>query len=85
MANTTAAPKGEKKVKVTLPLLEGKNASQDVFVAVNFKSYRIRRGEEVEIPESVYNALMESNWAKNEEIRERQKRAFRSPEQTVTH
>jgi hypothetical protein len=80
MANATTAT-GEKKVKVTLPLLEGEHTSQDVFVAVNFKSYRIKRGEEVEIPESVYNALMESNRAKDAEIREKQKRAFRSPEQ----
>ena len=84
MAATTNSPKSEKKVKVTLPLLEGRNVSQDIFVCVNFKPYQIRRGEEVEIPESVYNALMESNRAKDEEIRERQKRAFRSPENTAT-
>ena len=82
MATATNGVKTEKKVKVTLPLLEGKNVSQDVFVCVNFKPYQIRRGEEVEIPESVYNVLKESNRAKDEEIRERQKRAFRSPENT---
>ena len=73
----------EKTVKITLPLLPGKNVSQDVFVSVNFKTYKLRRGEEIEIPESVYNVIMESQKAANEEIRERNRRALRTPEQSV--
>lgn len=80
MANTTTTNKGEKKVKITLPLLPGKNVSQDVYVAVNFKSYVIRRGEEVEVPEFVYNALMASDKAKNDDIRERNRLAVRTPD-----
>lgn len=80
MANTTNTA-SEKKVKITLPLLPGDaHTSQDVFVAVNFKPYIIRRGEEVEIPESVYDALMQSEKAKNDDIRARQRLALRTPE-----
>ncbi|MBO7310621.1 MAG: hypothetical protein J6U86_04440 [Clostridia bacterium] len=75
-----ATTSGEKTRKITLPLLEGRNAVQEAFVCVNFKPYQIQRGVEVEIPESVYNVLMESERAKNEAILERQKKALRSPE-----
>lgn len=78
MANTQVKST-EKKVKVTLPLLPGKNASQDMFVALNFKTYRIKRGEEVEIPESVYNVILESQRAKDAEIRAKQKLAVKEP------
>ncbi len=67
----------EPKVKITLPLLSGKDAQQDVFVAVNFKTYRIQRGVEVEVPESVYEVLKESQRAADEEIREKIRRAFK--------
>lgn len=78
--SANSAAKTEKKVKVILPLLEGKNASQDVFVSVNFKPYKIQRGVEVEVPESVASVLDEAQRAANEEIRVRNQRAFRSPE-----
>jgi hypothetical protein len=46
-----------KKVLVTLPLNRGQNANQDEFFSVNGKNYIIRRGEEVEIPESVAEVI----------------------------
>ena len=41
----------EKKVKIRLPLT--RTEKDDVYVAVNGKSYLIKRGEVVEVPESV--------------------------------
>lgn len=46
-----------RKVLVTLPLNRGQNANQDEFFSVNGKNYIIRRGEEVEIPESVAEVI----------------------------
>lgn len=74
MANGT-----EKRVKITLPLLDGDRASQEVFVSVNFKAYRIRRGVEAEVPECVAEALKASQKASDEEIKARAARSFREP------
>lgn len=63
---------GEKRVKLFLPLVDGKDVSQDVFAAVNFKTYKIRRGVEVEVPEGVRNVLEEAERARSEEIRLKQ-------------
>lgn len=69
----------EKKVTITLPLLEGDDTEQFELVGYNFKMYQIKRGEPVEVPEGVAYVLELSNQAKNEAIRERQKRAYRDP------
>ena len=45
----------EKKVKIKIPLT--KNDAEDVYVAVNGRSFLIKRGEEVEVPESVVEVL----------------------------
>lgn len=55
MATETKTPK---KVKIKLPLTRGEK--DDVYVAVNGKSYLIKRGEEVEVPESVVEVLKNS-------------------------
>lgn len=57
-------PKKEKMVKVLLPLLE--NGDTEQYVAVNGRSFLIRRGEEVEVPECVAEVLR---------LSEKQKRA----------
>ena len=44
-----------KTVKIRLPL--SRNESDDVYVAVNGKSYLIKRGQTVEVPESVAEVL----------------------------
>jgi deoxycytidine triphosphate deaminase len=44
-----------KKVKIKLPLT--RTEKDDVYVAVNGKSYLIKRGETVEVPESVVEVL----------------------------
>ena len=58
MSNTTTtAPKNNapKKVKIKLPLT--RTEKDDVWVAVNGKSYLIKRGETVEVPASVAEVL----------------------------
>ena len=45
----------EKKVKIKLPLTRAEK--DDVYVAVNGHPYLIKRGEEVEVPESVAEVL----------------------------
>lgn len=45
----------EKKVKLKLPLT--RNDKDDVYVCVNGKSFQIKRGETVEVPEYVAEVL----------------------------
>ncbi len=52
MATTENKPK---TVKIKLPLTRGEK--EDVYVAVNGKSYLIKRGETVEVPASVAEVL----------------------------
>lgn len=58
MANTTTkAPEGakEKKVKIRLPLT--RKEKDDVPVGVNGRTWLIKRGVDVEVPECVARAL----------------------------
>ncbi len=45
----------DKKVKIKLPLTRGEK--DDVYVAVNGRSFLIKRGETVEVPDYVAEAL----------------------------
>jgi len=45
----------DKKVKIKLPLTRGEK--DDVYVAVNGKSFLIKRGETVEVPDYVAEVL----------------------------
>lgn len=45
----------EKKVKIILPIT--RYEKDDEFVGINGMNYQIKRGEEVEVPESVADAL----------------------------
>lgn len=45
----------EKKVKIKLPLT--RSEKDDVYVCVNGKSFQIKRGETVEVPEYVKEVL----------------------------
>lgn len=49
------APATVKKVRIKLPLT--RTEKDDVFVGVNGKSWLIKRGEEVEVPEYVAKVL----------------------------
>ena len=65
MAETTknATSNAKKRVEVRLPRNHGQNAIQDEFFSVNFKNYIIKRGETVEIPEEVANAIRDAEKA----------------------
>lgn len=52
MANT---PDTEKKVKIRIPI--SRDQQDDVFVAVNGRTWLIKRGVEVEVPECVVEVL----------------------------
>ena len=49
----------EKKIKIRLPIIKG-DKTQEVFVGVNGKRYKIKRGVTVEVPESVAEAIRHS-------------------------
>lgn len=50
-----AVKEGPKKVKIKIPLT--RTEKDDVYVAVNGKSYQIKRGVEVEVPVGVAAAI----------------------------
>ena len=53
-AKKTETPK-EKMVKIRIP--RTKADQEDVFVSVNLRTYLIKRGVDVEVPESVWEVL----------------------------
>lgn len=80
MAKTTTAPNTETetirdpmddKIVLTLPRATGKEESE-LFVGLNGKGYRIKKGVPVSVPRPVYDIVMESELArrKQEEFRE---------------
>lgn len=54
-----AEKRDEKLVKIRL-FKDNERYKDDVFVAVNGRSFQIKRGEEVEVPESVAEVLERS-------------------------
>lgn len=56
MANKPTETK-EKLVKIKIPLERGKS-NNDVFVSVNDRTWQIKRGVEVEVPECVAEVLL---------------------------
>lgn len=72
MENETTKNSGkkEKTVKVTLPIITENDMVQ--YVAVNGRSFQIRRGEEVEVPECVAEVLRLSELQKREAYRYQQ-------------
>ena len=72
MENETTKKRGkkEKTVKVTLPIINENDMVQ--YVAVNGRSFQIRRGEEVEVPECVAEVLRLSELQKREAYRYQQ-------------
>ena len=53
--NSAANTAKEKLVKIRIPITRENNA--DVYVSVNDRSWLIKRGEEVEVPECVVEVL----------------------------
>ena len=69
MADTTKktdnATNKKARVTVRLPRLPGKDAEQVQFFAVNGRTYRIKRGETVEIPEEVAEVIRNNEMAED--------------------
>lgn len=64
MAETkTATKEVEKTVRVIIPIDKTNNA--DVFVSVNERTWLIKRGEEVEVPECVAEVLRNQQLQEN--------------------
>lgn len=57
-----------KTAKVRLDLIPGQK-NQHEFFSVNFKNYRIKRGEYVEVPEEVAKAVEAADAARNAAIK----------------
>lgn len=55
MAEVKASPAKPKMAKIKLPL--SKHEKDDVYVAINGKSYLIKRGVQVEVPQAVVEVL----------------------------
>jgi hypothetical protein len=64
----TANNKGQKMVKIHL-FKDSKAYVDDVFVGVNGKTYQIKRGVDVEVPECVAEVLRNSEMQDREAIR----------------
>lgn len=64
-AAVEASEKKPKTEKIMLPLIRGER-NREQFVAVNGKTYLIKRGEEVEVPASVAEVLRHSEAAADE-------------------
>lgn len=74
MAETTKKPEtGEKMVRVMLPIINERDMEQ--YVGINGRSWLIRRGEEVEVPECVAEVLKLSENQKREAYRYQQQAA----------
>lgn len=56
-----------KMVNAIFPTLRGKDADPDIIINVNGKTYQIRRGVNVKVPDYVLEAYNCSELAKNEE------------------
>lgn len=57
--NNTKPKAKEKMVKIFLPLIKG-DKTKEVFVGINGKGYKIKRGIPVEVPESVAEVIRHS-------------------------
>lgn len=55
--NTEAQKNGERLIRFKIPIGSSEKERADVFVAVNGKSYLIKRGVTNELPESVVEVL----------------------------
>lgn len=53
-------PKPEKRIRVMFPKVQGQKVQEDINVIINGKAWQIQRGKEVEIPESVYEVIKNS-------------------------
>ena len=80
MADTTKKAKDDaKRVTVRLPRNGGANANQDEFMSVNFKNYIVKRGERVEIPESLAKMIEDNEKAEDFAMKYAEENGLREP------
>lgn len=60
--STGAKLKKQKQVLLTVPISELNQGDDYVVVAINGYKYKIKRGEEVEVPYAVYKLLKEAKY-----------------------
>ncbi len=65
-----AAPTTKEKTKTyVFPFLDGIDSPKQDFYSINDKDYILKRGEAIDLPESVYDYIMEQEKAKLEAIK----------------
>ncbi len=74
----TEATKTKTKTYI-LPFLEGVDAPKQEFYSINNKDYILVRGEEIELPEDVYNYIIEQEKAKLEAIKKARAMTLKEP------
>ncbi len=79
IAEETTDEAALKTAYVRLPLLKGNNARQEEFFSVNFKNYIIKRGEKVEVPLELAEAIENGQIAEDAAVEYAQAKAVREP------
>lgn len=74
--------KVEKTIPYTLPYLEGVDAPKQEFYSIAGKDYILRRGETIDLPESVYNFIMQQEKEKAEYMRKKRALAIKDPKKS---
>jgi hypothetical protein len=74
----TEATKTKTKTYI-LPFLEGVDAPTQAFYSHNGRDYILKRGEAVELPEEVYDYIVEQEKAKLEAIKKARSLALKEP------
>ena len=70
----------ELKEKIRVPRLRGAEADQSLYVSVNGKTYLIRRGMDIEVPESVAEVIRNSELAEDVAFLYAESKALKEPE-----
>lgn len=74
----TEATKAKTKTYV-LPFLEGVDAPKQEFYSINNKDYILVRGEAIDLPEEVYDYIVEQEKAKLEAIKKARSLSLKEP------
>lgn len=73
----------EKKTKTyILPFPEGSDAPKQTFYSIAGKDYILRYGEEIELPEHVYDYIMEQERAKLDAVKRSRALSLKEPKKS---
>lgn len=81
--NKKVSAPAERRVQIMLPLLEDPKAPREEYFAVNGKSFIIRRGEYVKVPEYVAEVIANSQAARMAAIKFVDEKALREPKKDI--